>query len=146
MNKQLKQLNKLEDKRQFETVNLIASENYTSSAVREAMCSRLTNKYSEGYPDKRYYPGNEIVDKVEKNAQKQALKLFKLSDKIWAVNVQPYSGSPANFEIYAALLKKDDIALGMALPAGGHLTHGFPVSHTGRFFNFYQYGVDGNGI
>ena len=146
MNKLLSRLNEQENKRQLETINLIASENYASLAVRRAMSSRLTNKYSEGYPDKRYYPGNEITDKVEKIAQKQALKLFKLSDKKWAVNVQPYSGSPANFSVYAAILQKNDTALGMALPAGGHLTHGFPISHTGKFFNFYQYGVDKNGV
>jgi len=146
MDKKLEKLNKQEDKRQMETIDLIASENYTSGAVREAMSSRLTNKYSEGYPDKRYYPGNEVVDSVEKLAQDEALKTFGISNKEWSANVQPYSGSPANFAVYAALLNNNDIALGMKLPSGGHLTHGFAVSHTGRFFNFKQYGVTNEGL
>jgi len=146
LNKSLKQLNKLEDKRQLETISLIASENYASPAVREAMSSRLTNKYSEGYPKARYYPGNKIVDKIEIFAQREALKTFNVTEAKWSVNVQPYSGSSANFAVYAALLNGDDSALGMKLQSGGHLTHGFSISATGRFFNFYQYGVDKNGI
>ena len=146
MDKQLDKLNKLEDKRQLETINLIASENYVSPAIREAMSSRLTNKYSEGYPGARYYPGNQYVDEVETLAQKEALKTFNLKNSTWGVNVQPYSGSPANFAVYAAVLEKNDTALGMALSSGGHLTHGFKVSHSGRFFNFFQYGVDKNGL
>lgn len=146
MNKRLNKLNEQENRRQLETINLIASENYASGAVRKTMSSRLTNKYSEGYPKARYYPGNEIVDKIELFAQREALKTFNASKNEWGVNVQPYSGSSANFAVYAALLTYEDVALGMKLQSGGHLTHGFGVSHTGRFFNFKQYGVTKEGL
>ncbi|MEX0877360.1 MAG: serine hydroxymethyltransferase [Candidatus Spechtbacterales bacterium] len=139
-------INKAEEKRQLETISLIASENYVSPAVREASSSVFTNKYSEGYPDARYYPGNKNVDEIEKLAQKRALELFNLDGSDWAVNVQPYSGSPANFAVYTALLDTRDKALGMALPAGGHLTHGHKVSDSGKYFNFIQYGITDNGV
>ncbi|MDP4010277.1 MAG: serine hydroxymethyltransferase [Candidatus Spechtbacteria bacterium] len=135
-----------ERQRQLKTINLIASENYASPAVKEALCSVFTNKYSEGYPGKRYYPGNEFVDEIETLAQERALKLFGVADSDWKVNVQPYSGSPANFAVYSAILNEGDTALGMSLSAGGHLTHGHKVSDSGKFFNFIQYGVDGNGL
>ncbi|MDX1607893.1 MAG: serine hydroxymethyltransferase [Candidatus Spechtbacterales bacterium] len=139
-------INKSEEERQLETINLIASENYVSPAVREASSSVFTNKYSEGYPRKRYYPGNEYVDEVEELAQKRALEVFGIENSSWAVNVQPYSGSPANFAVYTALLSEQDIALGMKLASGGHLTHGHKVSDSGRYFNFIQYGITDDGI
>lgn len=142
-----------EERRQFDTIDLIASENFASPAVREASGSVLTNKYSEGYPGARYYPGNEVIDEVERLAGSRALALFGLSSEDWAVNVQPYSGSPANFEVYAALLRQEasegqaqPVVLGMELAEGGHLTHGHKVSHSGKFFHFEQYGLDERGI
>src|SRR3989338_624233 len=117
-----------EQQRQLKTINLIASENYASPAIKEALGSVFTNKYSEGYPGKRYYPGNEFVDEIETLAQERTLKLFGIDSGDWFVNVQPYSGSPANFAVYSAILNKDDTALGMSLSAGGHLTHGHKVS------------------
>ncbi|MEX2145063.1 MAG: serine hydroxymethyltransferase [Candidatus Spechtbacterales bacterium] len=141
----VKKIIKKEEQRQSETINLIASENYISGAVKEAVGSVFTNKYSEGYPGKRYYPGNEFVDEMEKLAAERALKLFDIEDKNWFVNVQPYSGSPANFAVYSALLEKEDVALGMSLASGGHLTHGHKVSDSGKYFNFVQYGLDNNG-
>lgn len=133
-----------EQKRQSEYINLIPSENYASHAVLEAMSSVFANKYSEGYPGARYYPGNEHVDEVERLAQERAKKLFKLSNE-WFVNVQPYSGSPANMAVYFGVLGKDDSALGMELSAGGHLTHGHKASASGKFFRFVQYGVTFDG-
>lgn len=144
--KAIANLNAQEEKRQLETLDLIASENLVSPAVREALSTVLTNKYAEGYPDARYYPGNQYVDDVELLAQERALKLFELSPNDWVVNVQPYSGSPANFAVYAAVLSEGDTALGMALADGGHLTHGHRVSHSGKFFHFEQYGLDENGF
>jgi glycine hydroxymethyltransferase len=135
-------INDAEELRQFETLAFIPSENYASPAVREASATVLTNKYSEGYPGARYYPGNEQIDKVETLAQQRALVLFGLSDTEWGVNVQPHSGSPANLAIYKAILKKDDVALGMALSHGGHLTHGYKASASGTFFHFEQYGLN----
>ena len=135
-----------EQQRQLKTINLIASENYASPAIKEALGSVFTNKYSEGYPGKRYYPGNEFVDEIETLAQERALKLFGVADSDWKVNVQPYSGSPANFAVYSAILNAGDTALGMGLSAGGHLTHGHKASDSGKFFNFVQYGVDDNGL
>lgn len=146
MAKEFKKIHKLEKKRQLETVNLIASENYASQEVREASSSVFMNKYSEGYPGKRYYPGNEYIDAIETLAQNRALSLFSIDNSDWSVNVQPYSGSPANFAVYGALLDKDDTALGMALSTGGHLTHGHKASFSGRFFGFEQYGLDDNGL
>src|SRR3989344_1782027 len=137
---------KKEIKRQEETIDLIASENFVSRDVREALGSVLTNKYSEGYPGRRYYPGNVYYDEIERLAQERALKLFKLSAEEWAVNVQPYSGSPANLAIYTALLEPGDTIMGMALTSGGHLTHGHKVSATGKFWRSVQYGVNENGL
>lgn len=130
-----------ESKRQIEGIELIASENYVSEDILNAMGSILTNKYSEGYPGKRYYGGNEYVDEVEKEAIKNAKELFKAEH----VNVQPYSGSPANLAVHLALLDPGDNTLGMALDAGGHLTHGFKVSISGKYFNSASYGVNSEG-
>lgn len=131
-----------EEKRQEETLNLIASENIASGEVLAAAGSPLMNKYSEGYPGKRYYPGNEYYDEIERIAQERALKVFGLSPRVWRVNVQPYSGSPANLAIYAALMPKGGTLMGMALASGGHLTHGHKVSLTGHWWRAVQYGVD----
>lgn len=133
-----------EIKRQQETLDLIPSENIVSPAVLEALGSPLTNKYSEGYPGKRYYAGNKIIDKVEVLAQERARKVFRLG-KNWQVNVQPYSGSPANFAVYLALVPQGEKIMGMSLPFGGHLTHGWKVSATGKFWTSVQYGVGRNG-
>lgn len=133
-----------ERNRQQNTIDLIASENLASKAVKEACSSLMMNKYSEGYPGARYYPGNEIIDEVEKLGQKRARKLFGLDDE-WSVNLQPHSGSPANLAVYTALLGKNDVVLGMRLDHGGHLTHGHPASYTGKAFNFKQYGVKDDG-
>src|SRR3989344_9081005 len=102
--RQIYKLIKAEEKRQKETISLIASENLVSESALEALGSVLTNKYAEGYPDARYYGGNQIIDKLEKLCQQRALKLFNLSSKNWSVNVQPYSGSPANLAVYLALV------------------------------------------
>lgn len=130
-----------EKKRQKSVINLIASENYVSQDVLKALGSELTNKYGEGYPGRRYYRGVAVVDKVELLAQKRALKLFGLSEENWSVNVQPLSGSPANFAVYAALVPLGEKIMGMALSHGGHLTHGQKVSVTGQFWNSVLYGV-----
>lgn len=140
-----------EEHRQANSIELIASENYTSAAVRECLGSCLTNKYSEGYPGARYYGGNEIVDRVERLAQQRALAAFGLSADQWAVNVQPYSGSPANFAVYTALLKPGDRIMGLDLPSGGHLTHGFQtakrkVSATSMYFESRPYKVGADGL
>lgn len=142
---EISKIHSQEEKRQLETINLIASENYVSSSIRQAMATVFTNKYSEGYPKARYYPGNKYIDELEILCQNRALNLFEVSKVKWGVNVQPYSGSPANFAVYSALLEKNDIALGMSLSSGGHLTHGHKVSNSGKFFHFEQYGVDKNG-
>lgn len=138
---EIKKINDQEEQRQRETITLIPSENYASLAVREACSSVLMNKYSEGYPNARYYPGNVHIDQLETLAQQRALDLFNLNQTEWKVNVQAHSGSPANLAIYKALLKKNDVALGMSLSHGGHLTHGHPVTASGSFFNFKQYGL-----
>jgi len=130
-----------EKKRQREGIELIASENYVSESVLECMGSILTNKYSEGYARKRYYKGNEYIDGVEEEAISRAKELFHAEH----VNVQPYSGSPANLAVHFALLDAGDRTLGMALDAGGHLTHGFKVSITGKYYNSVSYGVDEQG-
>lgn len=142
MDKQIFDLIKLEEKRQQETISLIASENYVSREVLEAIGSVLTNKYSEGYPGKRYYAGQVNIDQIEEIAKSRALKMFGLSDKEWHANVQPYSGSPANAEIYLALLNFGDTVMGMQLDQGGHITHGLQISFGGRAYNFVSYGVD----
>jgi glycine hydroxymethyltransferase len=126
-----------EDQRQAESLFLIPSENYCSSAVLEANGTVLANKYSEGYPGKRYYEGNDVIDEVELLAQARARELFGVEH----ANVQPYSGSPANLAIYLAFLDPGDTVMGLALPAGGHLTHGWSVSATGIWFNAVHYGV-----
>lgn len=135
----------METKRQRETLDLIPSENITSQAVLEALGSSLTNKYSEGYPSKRYYAGNAVIDDVEVLAQERARKVFRLG-KEWHVNVQPYSGSPANLAVYVGLLKPGEKIMGMSLPFGGHLTHGWKVSVTGKFYSAVQYGVTREGL
>lgn len=139
---QIAKLIEAEKKRQKLVINLIASENYVSKDVLEALGSELTNKYAEGYPGARYYGGNEISDKVESLAKERALKLFGLSEKDWHVNVQPLSGSPANLAVYAALVSPHGKIMGMSLDHGGHLTHGHKVSVTGKFWNQIPYGVD----
>ncbi len=127
-----------EKKRQAEGVELIPSENYTSEAVLEAMGSILTNKYSEGYPGKRYYGGQENIDTIENMAIDRAKELFGAEH----VNVQPYSGSPANMAVYFAMLEFGDTVMGLKLDHGGHITHGLPISYSGKAYNFVQYGVD----
>ena len=126
-----------EDTRQRETIRLIASENYASRAVLEATGSSLTNKYAEGYPRKRYYEGMEVVDPLEELAIERAKALFGAEH----ANVQPYSGSPANLATLLALCEPGDTILGLSLPAGGHLTHGWKVSATGIYYKAVQYGV-----
>jgi glycine hydroxymethyltransferase len=126
-----------EERRQRDKVRLIASENYVSGAVLAATGSVLTNKYSEGYPGKRYYEGQQNIDQIEQLCIDRAKALFGAEH----ANVQPYSGSPANLAIYFAFLKPGDTVMGMALPAGGHLTHGWNVSITGSYFRPVQYGV-----
>ncbi len=127
-----------ERKRQEENIELIASENYVSNAVREANGSIFTNKYAEGYPGKRYYGGCEYIDKAEVLAIERAKKLFSCKYS----NVQPHSGSQANMEVYKALLNNSDKILGMSLDAGGHLTHGYRFSFSGRDYESASYGVD----
>ena len=140
--KKIEKLISLEKKRQKETLDLIASENLASREVQEVLGSVLTNKYSEGYPGRRYYPGNVEYDAIENLAKSRALKLFKLNPKTWSVNVQPYSGSPANFEVYYALVPAGETIMGMKLSDGGHLTHGHKVSATGQLWKSVQFGVD----
>lgn len=127
-----------EMERQTGKLELIASENFVSAAVRQAQGSVLTNKYAEGYPGKRYYGGCEYVDVVENIAIERASKLFGAE----YVNVQPHSGSQANMAVYLAAIKPGDKVLGMDLSHGGHLTHGSPVNFSGKLFNFVSYGVD----
>ena len=127
-----------EKERQMDGIELIPSENLVSRAVLEAMGSYPNNKYSEGYPGKRYYGGNEVIDKIENEAINRCKTLFNAEH----VNVQPNSGSPANMAAYAALLSPGDKALGMKLTEGGHLTHGHKVNFSGKTYDFSQYGVD----
>ena len=127
-----------EEKREYEKMRLIPSENYASHAVLEATGSVLTNKYSEGYPKKRYYEGQQIVDLVEILACERAKKMFGVEH----VNVQPYSGSPANMAAYRAVLKPGDTIMGLALPHGGHLTHGWKVNFSGSLYNSVPYELD----
>jgi glycine hydroxymethyltransferase len=131
------QLIDAEARRQFEKVRLIPSENYVSLAVLEASGTVLTNKYSEGYPGRRYYEGQQVIDVIETLATDRAKALFGVEH----ANVQPYSGSPANLAVYLALAAPGDTIMGMALPMGGHLTHGWSVSVTGKWFRAVQYGV-----
>ncbi|HFX7369363.1 TPA: serine hydroxymethyltransferase [Escherichia coli] len=127
--------------RQEEHIELIASENYTSPRVMQAQGSQLTNKYAEGYPGKRYYGGCEYVDIVEQLAIDRAKELFGAD----YANVQPHSGSQANFAVYTALLEPGDTVLGMNLAHGGHLTHGSPVNFSGKLYNIVPYGIDASG-
>jgi len=129
-----------ENRRQEAHIELIASENYVSPAVLQAQGSVLTNKYAEGYPGKRYYGGCEFVDIAEQLAIDRAKKLFNAG----YANVQPHSGAQANTAVYYAVLHPGDTILGMALDAGGHLTHGAKVSLSGRYFNAVTYGLDPN--
>ena len=132
------ELIKLETERQKTSLQMIPSENHCSLAVRQALGSILTDKYAEGYPGKRYYGGNQFIDKVEILTIERAKKLFKVEH----ANVQPHSGSPANAAVYMAVCEPQDTILGMALPMGGHLTHGFKLSFSGRFYKAVQYGLD----
>eukprot|EP00438_Fugacium_kawagutii_P027380 Skav211476 [mRNA] locus=scaffold1118:123751:127212:- [translate_table: standard] len=138
-------------KRQSQSINLIASENFASPYVFEILGSVLNNKYSEGLPGARYYGGNFVIDDLERLCKDRALKAFNLSPELWSVNVQPYSGSPANFAVYTALLEPHDRVMGMSLLAGGHLTHGHytsarKVSATSIYFESLPYGVDPSGL
>ncbi|WP_437981088.1 serine hydroxymethyltransferase [Sorangium sp. So ce117] len=134
---EIAELIRLEERREADTLRLIASENYVSRAVLEATGSVLTNKYSEGYPHKRYYEGQQQIDVVEELARTRVAKLFGADH----VNVQPYSGSPANLAVYLAFAQANDTIMGLGLPAGGHLTHGWSVSITGKYFKSVPYGV-----
>ncbi|WP_437809197.1 serine hydroxymethyltransferase [Sorangium sp. So ce1078] len=134
---EIAELIRLEERREADTLRLIASENYVSRAVLEATGSVLTNKYSEGYPLKRYYEGQQQIDVVEELARTRVAKLFGADH----VNVQPYSGSPANLAVYLAFAQANDTIMGLGLPAGGHLTHGWSVSITGKYFKSVPYGV-----
>src|SRR5699024_9275358 len=119
-------------------IELIASENFVSPAVLEAMGSIMTNKYAEGYPGKRYYGGCQFVDQAEELARERAKKLFGAEH----ANVQPHSGAQANMGVYFSILEPGDTVLGMDLAHGGHLTHGSPVNFSGKLYNFVSYGVD----
>lgn len=138
---QIARLIKLEEKRQAEVLEMIPSENYTSRAVMEALGTVLTNKYSEGYPKRRYYQGNRVIDEVEILAQERAKKLFGVP----YVNVQALSGSPANYAVYFGLCENKDKIMGLSLTFGGHLTHGAPLTFSSRFFTSvpYELGKDG---
>ncbi len=127
-----------EFRRQNDNIELIASENFVSRAVMEAQGSTLTNKYAEGYPNKRYYGGCEYVDIAEDLARDRAKELFGAAH----ANVQPHSGSQANMAVYFTVLEVGDTVLGMNLSHGGHLTHGSPVNFSGKMYNFVDYGVD----
>ena len=131
-----------ERRRQEEEICLIASENYVSKDIMNVVGSILTNKYAEGYPNKRYYGGCRYVDEIEQYAIDKCKELFNCK---WA-NVQPHSGSQANQAVYLALCKPDDTILGMSLDAGGHLTHGSKVSASGKLYNAVSYGLDEDGI
>jgi glycine hydroxymethyltransferase len=135
--REVAELCRAEARRQAETIRLIPSENYVSKAVLEASASVYTNKYAEGYPGKRYYEGQQFVDPLEQLTIDRAKALFGADH----ANVQPYSGSPANLAVYLAFLKPGDKVMGLALPMGGHLTHGWNVSITGKFFQSVPYGV-----
>ena len=139
---QIKKLIEAEKKRQKSVINLIASENVVSKDVLEALGTELTNKYAEGYPGKRYYGGNEVVDKLESLTQDRARKLFGLNASRWHVNVQALSGSPANLAVYLALVPLGGKIMGMSLDNGGHLTHGYKVSMTGKAWKQIPFGVD----
>jgi len=137
---EIAELIQAEARRQHDKIRLIPSENYVSAAVLEATGSVLTNKYSEGYPGRRYYEGQQVIDQIEQITRQRAEQLFGVEH----ANVQPYSGSPANLAVYLAFLAPGDTVMGMALPMGGHLTHGWGVSATGKWFRSVQYGVRGD--
>jgi len=139
---EIKKLAEAEAKRQADGLEMIPSENHTSRAVLEVLGSRLTDKYSEGYPGQRYYGGCEFVDKVENIARDRAKELFGVSH----ANVQAYSGSPANQAIYFALVDPGDTVMGMHLYYGGHMTHGLKVNFSGTLYNSVQYTTDKNGF
>jgi glycine hydroxymethyltransferase len=140
--KEIEKLIKSEAKRQERTVNLIASENTVSDDVLKALGSVFTNKYAEGYSSARYYGGNAVVDKLEELTQKRSLKLYHLDPKRWVVNIQPYSGSTANLAVLHALVPVGGKIMGMDLNMGGHLTHGYKASVTGKLWKQVPYGVD----
>ncbi len=141
MSDQIFQLVKKETKRQKEMIGLIPSENHISPDVSKVLSSSLSSKYSEGYPRRRYYEGNQVVDEIELEAQRRVKKLFGVP----YVNVQPYSGSPANSAIEFALLEPGDTLMGLSLASGGHLTHGHPkVTFSGKYYNSVQYELDKN--
>ncbi len=140
--KQIEKLIKSEEARQKKVINLIPSENYVSKDVLTALGSIFDNKYAEGYAHARYYGGQTYTDQLEDLCCARALKLFSLSADKWAVNVQPHSGSPANLAVYLALVPIGGKIMGMALTAGGHLTHGQKVSITGKAWQSVSYGVD----
>jgi glycine hydroxymethyltransferase len=142
--KELNYILSKEKNRQITSLELIASENFTSKAVLEANGTIFTNKYSEGYPNKRYYGGNEFIDQLEILCQERALKVFNLDPNEWGVNVQSYSGSTANFSVYTGLLNPGEKIMGLDLPSGGHLTHGYEtktkkISNSSIYFTSYPY-------
>lgn len=139
---QIKKLIKKEIKRQQQGLIMIASENYCPLEILKLTGSPLSNKYAEGYPGKRYYSGNQFIDKIELLSCQEALKMFGLSNKNWHVNVQPHSGSSANLAVYLGLLKLGDKILSLDLSQGGHLTHGSPVNFSGQLFKFVHYSVN----
>jgi glycine hydroxymethyltransferase len=148
---EVSQLLEEEFQRQARGIELIASENFTSRAVLECLGSIATNKYAEGQVGRRYYGGNQIIDRLESLAQKRALKAFNLDPALWSVNVQPYSGSVANAAVYLGLLKPGDLLMGLDLPSGGHLTHGYRtptkgISSSGIYYESkpYKIGPDGH--
>lgn len=142
----LKNLLKLEIKRQQETINLIPSENYPSKNVLQGLATIFATKYAEGYPGKRYYPGNAVVDLVENKTKALALKLYGLDENKWHVNIQSYSGSPANFEIYSSFLDIGDKILSLKLSSGGHLSHGHKVTLAGKIFKIIHYDLNSDGL
>ena len=130
MDPEMAEIVEREKARQWKGLELIPSENFTSRSVMEAVGSVMTNKYSEGYPGARYYGGNEFIDQAETLCQRRALDAFGLDPEKWGVNVQALSGSPANFQVYTGLLKPHDRIMGLDLPHGGHLSHGFRWTDT----------------
>lgn len=145
IDKEVYEIIKAEEERQNNTIELIASENFCSDAIREAVGSVLCNKYTEGYPDNRYYGGCEHYDELERLCQKRWLQVFGVEDT-YHCNVQPHSGSQANFAAYMSVLKPNDTILAMNLENGGHLTHGSSVNFSGKIFNVVFYNVDDNGF